>query len=270
MINLIAKLQALAVQRLSPIWQIGMLGVSLLLVPSFGHAQLIQTIEKIKPSIVGIGTFQKTRSPAVNYIGTGFVVDDGLHAVTNAHVVPDTLDIQKMESYVVITGKGQNPEIRSATIVALDKEHDVAILKFMGEALPAMQLGDAETIREGRRMAYTGFPIGMVLGFYPVTHEAIISSITPIILPAFNSRQLDAKMIRQLQKTPFMVFQLDGIAYPGSSGSPLYDAETGAVYGVINMVFVKGKKESAITDPSGISYAIPGNYISNLLQQRKR
>ena len=269
MINLISRLQAFSVQRISPIWQVGLLGVFLLLIPSLGHAQLIQTIEKIKPSVVGIGTFQKTRSPAVNYVGTGFVVDDGHHVVTNAHVVPDTLDIQKMESYVVITGTGQNPEIRSATIVALDKEHDVAILKFTGDALPAMRLGDAETIREGRRMAYTGFPIGMVLGFYPVTHEAIISSITPIMLPAFNSQQLDAKMIRQLQKTPFMVFQLDGIAYPGSSGSPLYDAETGVVYGVINMVFVKGKKESAITDPSGISYAIPGSYISDLLKQRR-
>lgn len=269
MINLITRLQALSMQYLLPIWQVGMLGVILLLIPSFSHAQLIQTIEKIKPSVVGIGTFQKTRSPAVKYVGTGFVVDDGHHAVTNAHVVPDTLNIQNMESYVVITGEGRNPEIRSATIVALDKEHDVAILKFTGEALPAMQLGDAETIREGWRMAYTGFPIGMVLGFYPVTHEAIISSITPIMLPVFNSQQLDAKMIRQLQKTPFMVFQLDGIAYPGSSGSPLYDVETGVVYGVINMVFVKGKKESAITDPSGISYAIPGNYISDLLLQRK-
>ena len=124
MINLISRLQAFSVQRISPIWQVGLLGVFLLLIPSLGHAQLIQTIEKIKPSVVGIGTFQKTRSPAVNYVGTGFVVDDGHHVVTNAHVVPDTLDIQKMESYVVITGTGQNPEIRSATIVALDKELD--------------------------------------------------------------------------------------------------------------------------------------------------
>lgn len=247
-----------------------LLGMSLLLISPLCHAQLVQTIEKIKPSIVGIGTFQKTRSPAVNYIGTGFVVGDGYHAVTNAHVVPDTLSLENMESYVVITGKGANPEVRNAVIIAVDKEHDVALLRFTGAALPVMQLGEAGTIREGRRLAYTGFPIGMVLGFYPVTHEAIVSSITPIMLPAFNSRQLDAQMIRQLQKTPFMVFQLDGIAYPGSSGSPLYDTETGVVYGIINMVFIKGKKESAITDPSGISYAIPGNYISDLLQQIKQ
>lgn len=268
--HLITKSQVVSVRYSVSIYKAFLLGLVLLLMSPLGHAQLIQTIEKIKPSIVGIGTFQKTRSPSVKYVGTGFVIDDGQHVVTNAHVVPDTLSHENMESYVVVTGEGRNPEIRSAVIVAQDEEHDVAILKFMGSALPAMQLGNAGEVREGRRMAYTGFPIGMVLGFYPVTHEAIISAITPIMLPAFNSQQLDAKMIRQLQKIPFMVFQLDGIAYPGSSGSPLYDAETGVVYGVINMVFVKGKKESAITDPSGISYAIPGNYISDLLQQLKK
>ncbi len=75
-------------------------------------------------------------------------------------------------------------------------------------------------------------------------------------------------MIKQLRKSPFMVFQLDGIAYPGSSGSPLYDPETGIVYGIVNMVLVKGKKESALTDPSGISYAISGNYIKSLMNNR--
>jgi S1-C subfamily serine protease len=65
------------------------------------------------------------------------------------------------------------------------------------------------------------------------------------------------------------VFQLDGTAYPGNSGSPLYDPETGLVYGVINMVFVKGTKEAALSNPSGITYAIPGTYIRGLLERRK-
>jgi hypothetical protein len=33
------------------------------------------------------------------------------------------------------------------------------------------------------------------------------------------------------------------------------------------MVFVKGKKEAALSNPSGITYAIPGNYINDLLKQ---
>jgi S1-C subfamily serine protease len=97
----------------------------------------------------------------------------------------------------------------------------------------------------------------------------MVSAITPIILPAHNSRQLNAKMIGQLQKPRYAVFQLDGTAYPGNSGSPLYDPETGLVYGVINMVFVKGAKEAALSNPSGITYAIPGTYIRDLLERRK-
>jgi hypothetical protein len=34
------------------------------------------------------------------------------------------------------------------------------------------------------------------------------------------------------------------------------------------MVFVKGLKETAITSPSGISYAVPVQYVRELLQQK--
>jgi S1-C subfamily serine protease len=87
-------------------------------------------------------------------------------------------------------------------------------------------------------------------------------------MPSLSSRTLNPRMISQLQKTSFAVFQLDGTAYPGNSGSPLYDPETGVVYGVINMVTVKGLKETAITNPSGISYAIPAEHVRNLLERK--
>ena len=77
-------------------------------------------------------------------------------------------------------------------------------------------------------------------------------------------------MLKQLQKTPFKIFQLDGTAYPGNSGSPLYDPDSGVVYGIINMVMIKGLKETAITHPSGISYAIPASYIRDLLDAKPR
>lgn len=245
-----------------------LVGLGLLFVSPFCGAELVQTIERIKPAIVGVGTFQKLRSPALNFQGTGFVLDDGLHVVTNAHVVPELMDIANKESLVVITGKGKDPEIRAATPVTFDREHDLVLLKISGAALPAMKLGDSDAAQEGRTLAFTGFPIGMVLGFYPVTHRAIVSAITPIVLPAGNSRGLNAKMISQLHRTAYTVFQLDGTAYPGSSGSPLYDPETGLVYGIISMVFVKGMKEAAISHPSGITYAIPGNYILDLLRRK--
>lgn len=251
-------------------WGNFIVGFGIFCFSQLGYADLVTTIEQIKPSIVGIGTFQKMRSPSVNFLGTGFVVNDGRYVVTNAHVVPDSLDSARNEALIVLTGKGDKPELRNATISALDKEHDLVLLQIEGTPLPALQLGDAESIREGQALAFTGFPIGMVLGFYPVTHRTIISSITPIILPVHNVKQLDPARIRQLQRTTFKVFQLDGTAYPGSSGSPLYDPDTGKVYGVVNMVFVKGKKESALSNPSGISYAIPGNFILDLLNRNQQ
>lgn len=63
------------------------------------------------------------------------------------------------------------------------------------------------------------------------------------------------------------MFQLDAVAYPGNSGSPLYDGETGEVIGVINAVFVKGAKENALKDPTGITYAIPSRYVRTLIEQ---
>ena len=53
------------------------------------------------------------------------------------------------------------------------------------------------------------------------------------------------------------VFQLDATAYPGNSGSLLYDPETGEVVGIINKLFVKESKEVVLEKPSGITYAIP-------------
>lgn len=61
------------------------------------------------------------------------------------------------------------------------------------------------------------------------------------------------------------MFQLDATSYPGNSGSPLYDPASGAVVGVLNMVFVRGAKENALSNPSGISYAIPARYLEALI-----
>jgi S1-C subfamily serine protease len=73
-------------------------------------------------------------------------------------------------------------------------------------------------------------------------------------------------VIRRLSD-PFMMFQLDAVAYPGNSGSPLYDVDAGRVIGVINSVYVKQTKETAISSPSGISYAVPVDYIRALLKK---
>lgn len=238
-----------------------------LMVPAVA-ADLTHTITAIKPSIVAVGTYQKTRSPAVVFFGTGFAVDDGLTIITNAHVVAHPVNTEQLESLGVLVGSEGSTEFRSAVVVATDREHDLARLRITGAPLPVLRIGDSSQVQEGQSMAFTGFPLGMVLGFTKVTHRGMISSITPIVKPALNSSRLDPKSIVQLQKSAYGVFQLDGTAYPGNSGSPLYDTDSGVVYGIINMVFVKGLKETAISQPSGIAYAIQSNYIRSLIDQK--
>ena len=138
------------------------------------------------------------------------------------------------------------------------------IISIEGPALPALKLQNSDSVREGQSIGFTGFPIGGALGFSPVTHRGIVSSITPIALPGGNAQQLNEKLIQRIKSGAFNIFQLDATAYPGNSGSPVFDVETGNVIGVINMVFIKGSKEAALSQPSGITYAIPANYLQDL------
>lgn len=231
-------------------------------------ATLPDTIATLKPAVVAIGTYQPGRSPAIRFFATGFAVGDGLSVVTNAHAVAPVLDTEHREILGIVTAQAQGqPLFRAAQLAATDREHDLALLRLAGEPLPALQLGPSARVREGETMAFMGFPLGMVMGLHHVTHQATISAITPVVLPAANSRQLDPAALAQISRGAFEMFQLDGTAYPGNSGSPLFDPQTGVVYGVINMVLLKGLKENALSNPSGISYAVPSTYVSALLLQ---
>lgn len=231
-------------------------------------SKLPDIIEKIKPAIVAVGTFQKTRRPPAIFRATGFVITDGLHIVTNAHVLPEKLDTERKEILAIFTGKANAIDLREATKIAEDRDHDLVLLKIGGPPLPAMPLGDSDKVREGETYAFTGFPIGMVLGLNAVTHRGIISSITPVVIPQLSGQFLEKKVLSRLI-APYDVFQLDATAYPGNSGSPLYNPETGQVIAIINKVFIQESKETVIQKPSGISYAIPIKHLLGLLKKAR-
>ena len=241
----------------------------LLPLASLDAAELPDVIDQLRPSIVAVGTAYPPRQPnrrgaAVSYRGTGFVVGNGNQVITNAHVIPEDLDTANNESLVIFTGRGAQANARPARVVRTDTEHDLALLVFDDAPLPALRLGDSASVREGQAVAFTGFPIGMVLGLYPVTHRAMVAGIVPAARPAEDSRTISAAQLRRL-RNPFNVFQLDGTAYPGNSGSPVYLPDSGTIIGVINSVAVKESRESVIQKPSGISYAIPVKYVHAIL-----
>lgn len=254
----------------SPLRRLGGWPLALLLLTGLAGtgsaAELPDTIERVTPSIVVVGTIAPLRQPSADFHGTGFAVGDGRHVITNAHVLPESAELGEKERIAVFSGTADNAEARRVELVARDRAHDLALLKIGGEPLPPLELDRVDNVRAGERYAFTGFPIGMVLGMYPVTHEAIVSSVAPIAIPQGKARRLDPSMIRQLQQ-PWDVFQLDATAYPGNSGSPLYNPASGEVIGVINMVFVKSSKENVLSDPSGIAYAIPIRHARALLDE---
>ncbi len=228
-------------------------------------AGLPEVIAMARPSVLPIGTFDPLGSPRFAFRGTAFVVGDGRHVVTNEHVVT-IADAKSPPRYAVRVPNGDDRgDWRLATLVMLDKAHDLALLRLDGEPLPPLRLAAPDGVREGQAIALMGFPIGGVLGFQPVTHRGIVASIAAIALPAANASQLSDRSLAALRRGSFDVYQLDATAYPGNSGGPVFDADTGEVVAVINMVLIKGSRESALQHPTGISYAIPVRHVRALV-----
>lgn len=229
------------------------------------------TIERVKGSIVAVGTFERTRTPQFQFRGTAFAVGDGTLVVTNSHVLPGVLDTTRLEVLGILVPAPDRDKVqfREAKQLAVDPGSDLAVLKIGGAALPALRIRDSDGVKEGQAVMFTGFPIGSAIGLFPATHRGMIAAITPIAIPQARSAELDPKTIRRLTNGAFPIFQLDAMAYPGNSGSPVFDPATGEVLGVINMVFVKGTKESTLAQPSGITYAVPSKYLQDLLQKAR-
>lgn len=229
-------------------------------------AGYVDAIAAIKSSVVAIGTYADNRSPRVRMAGTGFAVADGRHVVTNAHVIDAKL--ADGERVVVIRAHNGDAEVRQVLGSVSRPERDIALLEVGGPALPALTLGDSETLPEGSELAFTGFPLGLILGLYPVTHKAFLAGVVPFNVPAVRGAQLTAKSIKARKQGNFSVFQLDATAFPGNSGSPLYSPADRKVYGIISMVFRTRTGPNPAEQPSGITFAVPARHIIELLRER--
>jgi serine protease Do len=243
-----------------------LLGILLGLSANAHSHSITEIVAKVKPSVVGVGVYDALGAQMHQLQGTGFVFGDGTLVATNYHVIDKELDPQKVQYHIVFIGTGRNPKIAKVEIIARDREHDLAILKLPSPLTP-LKLSPPNYAEDGTEVLLTGFPIGAVLGLYPATHRGIIAATTPDVIPTQHSSQLSMNILDRLDKK-FMIYQLDITAYPGNSGSPLYDAQSGEVVGILNKVFVKESKESVLEKPSGISYAIPVKHLIDLAKRK--
>lgn len=222
---------------------------------------MAELVSKIKASTVSVGTYNYKDVPMTRFRGTGFAVGDGSRIVTNQHVVEAIKEKNLMFHLRIFHEKLSGKGVK-AVLLAEDHFHDLAILEMEGKLEPLPMAADG-VLKEGHQVAITGYPIGFVLGLNATTHTGIVSAIAPIILPSPHGSLIKGEMVKYLED-PWDIIQLDVVAFPGNSGSPVYRIATGEVVGVINKVFVKGKKEFVLKEPTGITYAVPVGFVRKL------
>jgi serine protease Do len=166
-------------------------------------------------------------------LGSGFIVSpDGL-VMTNHHVV-DGAD----EIYVTLTDKREF----KAQLIGSDQRTDVALLRIEAKSpLPAVEIGDPETLRVGDWVLAIGSPFGLE------------STVTAGIVSA-KGRDTGEYL-------PFI--QTDVAVNPGNSGGPLIDMQ-GKVVGINSQIY------SRTGGFMGISFAIPIDEAMNVAEQLKK
>ncbi|MDB5894783.1 MAG: serine protease, partial [Rhodoferax sp.] len=112
------------------------------------RADLPGVIAQVKPSILIVGYYKSTNSPRFNLRGTGFVVGGTNQAVTNAHVLVAPGEDNGGADLVVQVRNVRNEwETRKATVVEMDRIHDIALLQIDGAPVPGLTLRDSDTVR---------------------------------------------------------------------------------------------------------------------------
>jgi hypothetical protein len=145
--------------------------------------RLPEALARVKPSVVAVGTFQKLRNPSFVFRGTGFAVDDGTLIATNAHVVPEALQTDETMMVLVHVPGAAEPQPREAKAIAINREHDLALLRISGARLPSVTFGDSDAVRDG---------------------QSIASRASRSAIRSGSTRSRTAASLRRIRRSPFL------------------------------------------------------------------
>ena len=166
------------------------------------HSALPDTISKVKPSVVIVGSYNPTTAPRFSLRGTGFVVGSGNWVVSNAHVLQAAGSADTAGQLVVQVRTGPDSfQTRAAKVLEKDVFHDLTLLQIEGPPVPALPVADSDRVKEGQELAFMGFPIGGALGFSSVTHRAMVSSMLAIADGSVNTRWPAASFTHSMAKS---------------------------------------------------------------------
>ncbi|GMV10728.1 MAG TPA: trypsin-like peptidase domain-containing protein [Gemmatimonadaceae bacterium] len=170
--------------------------------------------------------------------GSGFVVSTDGHILTNAHVVNGATRVR-----VRLLDRREFP----ATIVGVDSETDVALLKIAADDLVPAELGTSDSAQVGETVLAVGNPLGEELTF-TVTEGIVSAKGRSLRLPNSNDRSIQD------------FIQTDAAINPGNSGGPLVDLR-GRVIG-INSAIASGTGYY-----TGYGFAVPIDLARKVMQQ---
>jgi len=166
--------------------------------------------------------------------GSGFLIDDKGHIVTNWHVVSGARTVE-----VTMADQTKHP----ATLVGRDPQTDIAVIKIdTKKPLPFVKLaGPDQRLRVGQKVLAIGNPFGLE----GTLTTGIISSLNRTIRGGQNQTLDD-------------VIQTDAAINPGNSGGPLLNSR-GEVIGINTAIFGQAN--------IGIGFAIPINAIRGTINE---
>jgi serine protease Do len=216
----------------------------------------VELVKQLKPAVVNVSTKRvesgaQMRSPfgqgdgfdqffkqfgdqprrSVRSMGSGFVINQNGHILTNNHVV---------ESATEIMVKLSDGRELTAKVVGRDPKTDLALLKVEATGLPTIALGDSAELKVGEPVMAIGNPFGLE------------QTVTTGIVSATG---------RVIGQGPYDDFvQTDASINPGNSGGPLINARGQAV-GINAAIF------SQSGGSVGIGFAIPSNQAKTVVTQ---
>jgi S1-C subfamily serine protease len=221
---------------------------------SINEDTLISAIEKVTKNVVNIAsvrmvTDELLRIFPIEGVGSGILIDNQGHILTNYHVV----DHARRLKVTIYNGKTFN-----AKVIGTDKLTDLAVLKIEFDSnspnninnnnsnintldtIPSAELGDSDSLRVGQIAIAVGNPFGLTGG--PTVTTGIISSLNRNI--EFEDGILE-------------LVQTDAAINPGNSGGPLVNTN-GEIIAI---------NTAKIPYAHGIGFAVPVNTAKTILQE---
>ena len=167
--------------------------------------------------------------------GSGFLIDDEGHVLTNSHVVEGARKVE------VELGGGDSQE---AEVIGTDPSTDIALLKVDDtKGIEPLELGDSSKVEVGDPVVAIGNPF------------ALDRTVTSGIVSALQ-RQIQAPNGFSISN----VIQTDAAINPGNSGGPLIDG-SGRVIGINSQI------ESQSGGNDGVGFAVPIETAQDVVEQ---